>query len=241
RVEVGLGIGAVALVVQRPARVPLADPAFDGDEAAATLALVGQGPDDHRRVVLVPFHHPGGAVQQGRFPGGVVHRVALPAGVDEPVRLQVALVHDPQAELVAQPEELRVRWVVRRAYRVDVVLLHQQDVLAHRLRAERSTVVRVVLVPVHPTQVDTPAIHPQHTVGHADGAEADGQVDRLLPDLHGAAVEAGHLRAPWLHGLYVVLGAGGPVDQGQPRAGYPALQRSPAPARCPPPAGARPG
>ncbi len=113
-------------------------------------------------MVLVAFHGPHGAVQIGLTPPRVVGRVAQP-GVWfrhlEPVGLQVALDHDPQAVLVAQIEERRVGRAVRGAYGVDVVPLHRQHVVAHVVHGDAAATVGMELVPVdtaqdHPAAVD---------------------------------------------------------------------------------------
>src|SRR3954463_16791062 len=87
-------------------------------------------------------------------PGRWVGRLPPPLQREEAVRLEVALVDDVEAELVAQLEEARVRRVVRRAHRVDVVGLHELDVAAHHVLADGAPGQRVELVPVDAVQLD---------------------------------------------------------------------------------------
>ena len=71
-------------------------------------------------------------------PVGVVGGVAHPAVRLEAVGLEVALVDHPEAELVGEVEQRRVRRVVARADRVEVVPLHEQQRLAHGLSASNT-------------------------------------------------------------------------------------------------------
>jgi Alpha-L-fucosidase len=162
-------------------------------------------------VVLVPFDHAAHPVQQRVRPLWIVGRIAAPVGLAEALRLQVALVQYPHAELVAQVEEGRVRRVVAGAYRVDVVLLHQLKVGEHGGGGQRATEVGVELVPVDPAQQDRRSVHPQLTVHDGHGAEADAQRGALSRRVHDGVVQPRCLRAPRLHRHHVRV-AGRPVD-----------------------------
>ncbi len=172
------------------------DPLGHGRQAPAGTGLVAEGPEDDRRVVLVPLDHAGRAVQQGRGPAVVVDGVVAPALLGETVGLQVALVDDPQPVLVAQVEEGRVRRVVRGAHGVEVVPLHQQHVLAHGLQVERAALLRVPLVPVDALEEDGPAVDLDEAVLEHDRAEADAQRHPLALGRQHTVVEVRRLRGP---------------------------------------------
>lgn len=172
------------------------DPLGHRGQSASGARLVAEGPDDDRRMVLVPFDHAGGAVEQGGGPAFVVDGVVPPVLLDEPVGLQVALVDDPQAVLVAQVEEGGVRRVVRGADGVDVVPLHQQHVRAHRLQVEGAARLRVPLVPVDALEEDRPAVDLDQTVRQLDGTETDAQRHPLALGHQLAVVQRGRLRRP---------------------------------------------
>ena len=55
-----------------------------------------------------------------------------------------------------------MRRVMAGAYRVDVVLLHQQHVGQHRRFVNGATRVRVELMPIHAAEQHPPAIDGQH-------------------------------------------------------------------------------
>ena len=94
------------------------------------------------------------------------------------MRLEVALVDHVEPELVAELEEARVRRVVRGAHRVDVVRLHQLDVAAHQLLADRPPRGGVELVPVDAVQLYAVPVDLQQPVLDHDAPEADPQRDR---------------------------------------------------------------
>ena len=114
------------------------------------------------------------------------------------MRLEVALVDHVEAQLVAQLEEARVRRVVGRADRVEVVRLHQQHVAPHHLLRHRAAVVGVELVAVDAAEQDPPAVDLQQRVLDHDGAEADPQPHALARARDLGVVEARELGAPRL-------------------------------------------
>ena len=132
RVDVDVGARPVALVVHGPRGVELVRHPRRRLEVAPGAGLVAERPEDHARVVAVARDRAGHAVDVGRLPRRVVARVAPPPDVDEPVRLEVALVDEVEAELVREPRQVRMRRVVGRADRVHVVLLHQQQLARAR-------------------------------------------------------------------------------------------------------------
>src|SRR5690606_17162091 len=186
----------VALVVDGSARVALLDPCGHGLEVRAGVALVAQGPHDDASVVLVAFDHAAHAVEVGLAPLGLVGGVAAPADVDETVGLQVALVDDPHAELVAQVEEAPVRGVVAGAHGVDVVPLHEFDVAAHRLDAQGAPVVGIPFVAVDAAQQDRSAVDLEEAVLDGDGAEAEAQPHAFARGGDDGIVQARRLGGP---------------------------------------------
>ena len=117
---------------------------------------------------------------------------------EEAVRLEVALVDHVEPQLVAQLEEARVRRVVGRADRVDVVRLHQQHVAPHHVLRDRAAVVGIELVTVDAAEQDAPTVDLQQAVLDHDGAEADAQPHALARARDLGVVEARDLRAPRL-------------------------------------------
>ncbi len=222
-VHIGVRAGAVALVVQRPGRIALAHPGGHGGQPAAGAALVAQRPQHDAGVVLVPLDHPPGPVQQRRLPACVVGRIAPPVLPAETVGLQIAFVDHPQPQFVAQVEEGGVRRIVAGAHGVDVVTLHQHQIVAHRLGAERAPVTRVEFMAVDAAQQDPAAVDLQQTVLDADRTEPDPQRDPLARGDQLAVVETGLLRGPGTYGDRCAL-PGGQVES-QLRDGHP-------PGRC---------
>jgi len=87
--------------------------------------------------------------------------------------LKITLVHHQQPELVTQIEESRVRRIVTSPHRVDVVLLHQDDIRPHRGLVEAAARLGMPLVPVHATELHRAAVEPDLPVPDLDAAEPD--------------------------------------------------------------------
>ncbi len=186
----------VVLVVHRTPRVAPVDPRGHGGEVAARPRLVAERPGDDAGVVLVALDHAARPVEVHLAPVGVVGRVAHPAVRLEAVGLEVALVDDPEAELVGEVEQRRVRRVVARADRVEVVPLHEQHRLAHPVGVEHPTVDRVEVVPVDAAEPHAASVHQPGIPVDLDAAEPRAHRDGLgrVGDLD--LVEARRVRAP---------------------------------------------
>ena len=117
----------------------------------------------------------------------------------EPVGLQVALVDDVEPVLVAQLQEPRIGRVVAGPDAVDVVLLHQQHVLAHGCLGDGPAAVGIELVPVHPAEQHPPPVHGQDAVADGHSAEADLQRHGLPGSDERAVVAPGRFGRPGLH------------------------------------------
>jgi hypothetical protein len=126
-------------------------------------------------MVLVPLNGALDAVKHRLRPGRIVARIPLPVDLAETVSLEIALVDHPQAVLVAQIEEVRVWRVVTTSHCVDVVPLHQQDILEHDLHRDGPALVGVKLVPVHTPEHDSATVDLQDAVLDGHGTEADLQ------------------------------------------------------------------
>ena len=86
--------------------------------------------------------------------------------------LEVGLVDDVQAVDVAQVEKPGVRRVMGGAHRVDVVLLHQDNVVLHRGQRDGPPMVGVELVAVDAAQRDRHTVEKEKPVPALDVAEA---------------------------------------------------------------------
>ena len=118
-----------SLVLDWPGRIIFLYPLVAIHEVCAVAGLVAHAPDDDRRVVDVPLHHPGIPLEMGNaevFPGceGL-------GAVADSVRLDVALCAHIEAIDVAQLQPDRIVRVVARAYGIDIQALHRLDVFDH--------------------------------------------------------------------------------------------------------------
>ena len=155
-------------VVQWPARVVAADPCRQRVVRSAVPRLVAERPHDDARMVLVALHHPRATVD----PHVHVLRVVAEAE-DVRVGLDVRLVDDVEAELVAQVVEARVVGHVRGAHHVESELLHQHEVIAHLFERDHPTGVRVEVVTVHAAQQDRLAVDEEVATPDLDPPEPD--------------------------------------------------------------------
>lgn len=120
------------------------------------------------------------------------------------MRLEVRLIDDVEAVAVAEFVDVaRVR-VMRAAQRIDVVLLHDDDILLDLRRICRAAAVAVKLVAVRALEDDALAVELHEPIVHAELAEADVLRDDLkqmalfILDRDDGAVEIRSFCAPEL-------------------------------------------
>ena len=196
------------LVVRQAARVVRFHPRAGLFKRRAPAAFVAVGPHQHAGVVLVADHAALDAVEDRlvenrvqRDVGVFVH--AVRAGLHRSaVALDVRLGDHIEAVFAAQLQKPRGVRVVARAHRVDVVLLHQDQVALRLLAADRVAGHGVAVVAVHAAQLDLHAVEVEHAAADLDLREADLLLDDLVRRREAERVLHGVLRVPKLRALH---------------------------------------
>ncbi|MNT09688.1 hypothetical protein D3C71_1447740 [compost metagenome] len=85
----------------------------------------------------------------------------------------IGFVDHVQPIAVAQPVPQRVIGVVRAAHRIEVVLFHQQNVVAHRGFIHHLAVLRMMFMPVGAADQQRLAVQLQQPVADVDLTEAN--------------------------------------------------------------------
>ena len=151
-------------------------------------------------MVLVPLDGALDAVQVRLTPLRIVAGVLHPALRLEPVRLQVALQHHPETELIGQVEQARMRRVMAGADRIHVEPLHELQVGPGRGLIKDAAPIGVRLMPVHAVK-DHPAPVHQKLVAHdLHGAKTQPQRHRLPVRRHLRVIEPRQLGRPRVDG-----------------------------------------
>ena len=81
------------------------------------------------------------------------------------MRLDVCLVIDIETILITQLIELPVLRIVAKTNRIEVITLHQLEVLAHQLLGDVVTRLRVMLVDIDTLELDRLSVEEQNRVG----------------------------------------------------------------------------
>ena len=167
--------GVRAFVVDEAGGVAGLDPSGHRGVIASEAGFVAEGPEDHRRMVLVTLDHALSPVDVCLFPFRIVGE-AVPRM--HAMRLDVGLIADVEAVLVAEGGEAGIVRVVRGADHVDVVRLHNHQVALHVLEGGRVTEEVVAVVAVHALGLDLFAVDEDALVPdlHAPRADREGDV-----------------------------------------------------------------
>ncbi len=199
RIHIGVGAGMIALVVHGAPGVAVMHPGRHRSQIRAGAGLVAQRPQHDRGMVLVPLDSPFDAVQQGVAPRRVIAGIPGPAARFEAVGLQVALQDHPEAQLIAQVEQPRMRGIVTGPDRVHVEPLHQGEILTGPGLVEDPAAIGMGFVPVHAVEHHPATVDQQPVAVDRHGAETQPQRHRLAGAAHRDLVEPGELRRPRLH------------------------------------------
>mmetsp|Transcript_70499 Transcript_70499/g.204324 ORF Transcript_70499/g.204324 Transcript_70499/m.204324 type:complete len:211 (+) Transcript_70499:580-1212(+) len=167
------------LVLHGPRRVPPLQPHVGTVVVHAVARLVPERPEEHAREVLV-------TLDISRHPRHVARRPLLfvaqrrrPRKINA-MALDVCLVNNIQPVLVAQLIEQRVIGVVGTSDRVEVVSLHEADVLHHRVSANNMPGERIMLVPVDAPDGELPAVQQKPPLPYLHGPETHRDARRFV-------------------------------------------------------------
>src|SRR5476649_1738900 len=94
---------------------------------------------------------------------------------------------------------MRVRRVVAGPHGIDVVLLHQHDVVEHRLLRERSTAIWIELMPVDAVELHPLTVDRKDAIDDGHSPEADRKLDSLVLRRQRSAIQPRRLRRPRLN------------------------------------------
>ena len=174
----------------------------------AAASLVAKAPYNHRRVVDVADCHTHHALHVRDFPFGLFGKAV--GAIYHTVALVVRLVHEVDAEAVAEVVPHRVVGIVAGAHGVDVVGLHKHNVLYHRFAGDDVAGVFVVFVAVDALDIEFAAVHHQYTVLDFHFAESDIEGEMLcacavVVEFYDYPVKVGLLVGPELDILDVEL------------------------------------
>ncbi|CCK05697.1 hypothetical protein BN128_3975 [Cronobacter sakazakii 696] len=166
------------------------DPVIERGVVRAVARLIAERPDNNARVVTVAFHHARDALAVRAKPHRIVRKTAHRLHA---VGFDIGFVHHVQPVAAAQFIPARLVGVVRTAHGVEVVLLHQQDVLHHRRLVHRLAFFRVMLVTVNAADQQRLAVERQQAVVDFHATKAD--VVRLRDQRHAVGIQQRHHRA----------------------------------------------
>ena len=189
-VLISLGIAdavGAAFIVQQTRGLVFLDPLGRLDEVLTVARFVAHRPDQHARAVLVTNNAALHTVEHGLF----IHRifcqqrkialVVFAEAVHHAVHLDIALINDIQAELIAQLVEIRAVGVVAGAHGVDIVLFHQAQVAQHLVIGHGKAVHGRAVVAVRTAELDGLSVELDDAVfdGHLAHAHGGGEFFHL--------------------------------------------------------------
>ena len=117
------------------------------------------------------------ALNVDRLPHRIVRNAAQVADVGEAVRLHIRFSHYKQAVQVAKLVKARVVRVVGGTYRVDIVLLHQDQVALHAIHPHRAAPQMIVVMTIDAVQLQITVVNVEQAVFHLDIPKPDALRD----------------------------------------------------------------
>ena len=202
------------LVLHGARLVPLLEIVVDAVEVYSVSRLVTHTPRDDGRMVLEHFHVVEVALQVSLVEFGTTCQRAF--SITHTVGFEVGFGHNVQPHLIAQFVPTRVVGIVGGAHGIDVVLLHDADVLLHALHTHHISAVGIQFVAVGAFDEER---HPVHTELFERLAVVRGRKQFYLAETHfaratfhnpsvliqqieGEGVKSGRFGRPGLHAFH---------------------------------------
>ena len=113
------------------------------------------------------------------------------------VRLKIGLVNDVYAEFITELEEIRIRWVVRHAYRVDVVFPAQLHIPLKLFRSHGISVLGIGVMVIYAVQFYEAVIYKELIAPYLYIPESHALLHAAAFDLIVHVVEHRSLVAPF--------------------------------------------
>ena len=200
---------AILFVMHQPGIIDRFRGVIHRANVAAVAGLVAQRPDDDRRMVFLRVDVAHDPLNVNMLPCRVIGDGAKVADVGEAVGFDIGFRHHEQAVNVAHLIETRVVGVVGGTYRVDIVLLHQQQIFLNAIHPYGAALQMVVVVTVNAVEHHVAVIDIEQAVAHFDIAKTDALRDNFdnLPggvfQRHHQVIEPGIFCRPLLRRLHV--------------------------------------
>ncbi|MPM09841.1 hypothetical protein SDC9_56164 [bioreactor metagenome] len=192
------GVGSLApfgtigsFVVNGTGGVVPPQPAGTGVLVVTVPGLIAQRPDNDRGVVVVTPDHPLHPFEETGGPHFITADTVVIC-----VGLYIGLVHDIQAVAVAQLVPDAVVGIMAGAHGIEVVLLHQPDILHHALDRQRLGHILVVLVTVHTLDQHALAVDQKLSFGNLHPPQADWKSPVLIIKREADIIQCRLLAAP---------------------------------------------
>ena len=201
-----------AFVMDQPPGVLFVEEVAHGQNVLTGITLVAAGPDEHRRMVFVPFKHIAGPVHHAVFPLRFAAR-HVPLRVDpvQPlpaaVAFQVGFIDHINAVAVTQIIPQALVGIMAGAHSVDVVAQEHLHGGIHILRTDGAAFFGVPFVAVDAVKDNALPVQAHDAVDHLEPAEADVighhflQIAFCVGQCQHRMVQGGRFMAPGLYSL----------------------------------------
>ena len=170
-VDVGVVLQHGPLILNRPGRIIPLYPVIGSPEIVPVAGFVAKAPDNDARVVDVPVNHTLVADEVGCIVIGPVSQGLL--AVTHSVRLDIGLVENIDAILVAERVPARVIRIVASTYCIDIQLFHYFDIPDHLGLGDYISAIRAEFMAVGPLDEDRLTVDEKLGVPDLNGAESE--------------------------------------------------------------------
>ena len=206
-----LRIMEYALVMNQPSRIHSMEILRHSCNVLPRVGLISTGPDQYRGMILIPFIHGAGPVQNSLPPlrkisRHIVRRLHLAQLLPGSVALQIRLINQIYPVFITEPIPESLIGIVTGPYRIDIVLLQNPDILKHFLPGNAASAGQRELMPVHPSENDAFSVEAHDSVPQNKATESNPlrnpfDLYFLISHKKGQAVKSRILGAP---GAYVL-------------------------------------
>lgn len=159
------------LIMNETAVIPLTEETAHGLNTGSCVRLISAGPEENRRMVLIPLQHGSCPVHHTglpfrpvsrHIPGRLAPSHLLPGAM----AFQIRLIHQIDTVLIAQLIPPRLIRIMAGPHRIDIMLLHKPNIPQHVFFGNGSSPVRIEFMAIDSVKHQTSAVQTHDAVLH---------------------------------------------------------------------------
>ncbi len=115
----------------------------------AKAGFISHRPHYYGRMITIPFYHANASIHISLLPGGIIGNPVIPFYPFKAMAFQIRLVNYIKSIFIAKIIKMFICRVVGTAYRVDITLLHEQNICLGLLICNTASFFGIIIMMIY--------------------------------------------------------------------------------------------